>query len=449
MKLSNRLKFSYGIGAIGKDIVYALVAGFLLYYYNTVLGISTAFIGTLFMVARLFDAFNDPIMGIIVNKTHGKLGRFRPWIITGTVLNALVIALMFNLPVFENHRTLLVVSSVVYILWGITYTIMDIPFWSFIPALTTDVKERESITVIARVCAGVGYALPTALTLWLVDFVGDGDERLGFSVVSIIVCIIFVLSSILVFFNVKENTVVTQKTPTVKEMFKLLVDNDQAVVLVISVVLFNASLYLTQNLAIYFFSYDIGNASLYGVFGTIGGATQILSMTAFPKLRERFTRKFIFHWALIVTIVGYLGLFILGTLGIKHIVGLSIMAAIIFVGFGLGTVLSTIFLADCVDYGEWKTGTRAESVIISLQTFVVKFAAAISVFVAGWGLEFIGLDETLEIQSTFTLVSLRILMTIIPIIGIACCIVYFRKNYKLDDEYYNSMMVEVMERRND
>ena len=98
MQLSLKEKVSYGTGAVGKDMVYALVSGFLMYYYNTVLGISATFIGVLFMGARVFDAFNDPLMGILVEKTHTPIGKFRPWLIIGTLLNAIVLVGMFSLP---------------------------------------------------------------------------------------------------------------------------------------------------------------------------------------------------------------------------------------------------------------------------------------------------------------------------------------------------------------
>lgn len=131
-KLTKKTKFSFGIGAIGKDMVYAIVSSFLLYYYNTVLGISATFIGVVFMAARIFDAFNDPIMGIIVEKTNTKMGKFRPWILTGTILNAFVLYAMFNVPESLHGKGLLIYASLAYVLWGVTYTIMDIPYLSLI-----------------------------------------------------------------------------------------------------------------------------------------------------------------------------------------------------------------------------------------------------------------------------------------------------------------------------
>ncbi|MBR3771886.1 MAG: MFS transporter, partial [Clostridium sp.] len=99
---------AYGLGAVGKDMVYALVSGFLLYYYNTVLGISATFIGIIFMAARIFDAFNDPFMGIVVAKTRTRYGKFRPWILCGTILNAIVLYGMYAVPVGLSGKPLLI-----------------------------------------------------------------------------------------------------------------------------------------------------------------------------------------------------------------------------------------------------------------------------------------------------------------------------------------------------
>ena len=136
MKLTIKQKVSFGIGAIGKDMVYSLVSGFILYYYNTILGISGTFTGIMMMAARVFDAFNDPLMGVVVEKTNTRFGKFRPWIFTGTVTNALILYGMFAMPRSLQGTPMLVYATVAYVLWGVTYTLMDIPFWSMIPAIT-------------------------------------------------------------------------------------------------------------------------------------------------------------------------------------------------------------------------------------------------------------------------------------------------------------------------
>lgn len=161
MKLTFKNKAAFGLGAVGKDIVYMLISSYLLYYYNVVLGMSSVFIGTMMMAARVFDAFNDPIMGIIVAKTHTRWGRFRPWILTGTVLNAVTIYALYAAPASMAVSGQRIWLTVFYLAWGVTYTLMDIPFWSMIPAITRPGKERESLSSLARSCSGIGDAIPT------------------------------------------------------------------------------------------------------------------------------------------------------------------------------------------------------------------------------------------------------------------------------------------------
>ena len=446
MNLTGREKVSYGVGAIGKDMVYCIVSGFLLYYYNTVLGISATFIRVLFMVARVLDAINDPFMGIIVEKTNTRMGKFRPWLLIGTVLSAISLYAMYAVPRSLSGTPLLIYVSVAYILWGTTYTLMDIPYWSMIPAITQNQKDRENISVIARSCAGFGFAIPTALTMVLVPILGRGDERTGFQIFAGIISIFFVFAIIVTVINVKEKTKPVLHAPRIKEMFRALFQNDQAMAVVITIVIFNASLYLTSQLALYFFRYDIGNKALFGIFGTVGGATQIISMMLLPVLRKKWDRKKIFTGALLTAIFGYALLFTLGTLHITNLVLLCIAAIIIYFGFGLATVLTTVFLADSVDYGEWKTEQRSECVIFSMQTFVVQLASAFSALIAGIGIDIIKLDVNSEVQTTATLGGLRVFMIIIPMIGLLLSILFFRRKYRLSEAKMGQIQTELKER---
>jgi melibiose permease len=447
MKLTGKEKAAYGAGAIGKDMVYSLVAGFLMYYYNTILGISATFIGVLFMAARIFDAVNDPFMGVVIDKTKSRFGKFRPWLLLGTVLNAIVLVIMFSIPEQLEGRQLLIYASVAYIVWGVTYTIMDIPYWSMIPAITEHGKDRENLSVIARSCAGFGFAVPVGLTMVLVPLLGNGNEYQGFRYLAMAIAVIFVVAIGFTATQVKEKVRIQEKSPSIKEMIIALAKNDQALVVVVAIVMFNASLYLTQQLAIYFFKYDIGNAALFGVFGTVGGLAQIISMTLIPVFRKKFDCKRLLIIAIFTTLVGYALLFTLGALNIRHILLLSIAAIIIFMGFGVATVLTTIFLADTVDYGEWKNEHRTESVIFSLQTFVVKLASAFSVLIAGVGLDVIRLDIDALSQTSTTLLGLRFLMIVVPMMGLIASILFFVKFYKLDDEKLKVISLELKERR--
>lgn len=445
MKLSGQEKISYGLGAVGKDMVYMLSASYILYYYQDILGVSSLAMGALLMAARVFDAFNDPIMGVLVAKTKTKWGKFRPWLFIGTLLNAVMLYLLFAAPPSLSGKGLVAYAAVTYILWGVTYTMMDIPYWSMIPAFTEGGKERENLTSLARSCAGVGSALVTILTMVCVLALGGGNEREGFRIFALIIAIIFVLFITVTCICVKEKSTVDMESPSVGQMFKALIQNDQAMTVVITIVLVNCSLYITSNLLIYFFKYDVAGANWYGtytLFNAFGGGIQILSMMLFyPLLRKFISSMKIFNLSIIFAIAGYGVLFLCMCLGVHNLVVLCIPGFFIFVAFGMLTVLTTVFLANTVDYGELKNKRRDESVIFSMQTFVVKLASGVAVFIASICLQMSHLskdtsnvDEIVEAVDGSHLIVLRMTMALIPIIGFIIACIIFRKKYILTDE---------------
>ena len=124
MGLNKKEMASYGIGAVGKDMVYMFCASYILYYYQDILGVSAIAMGIILLAARVFDAFNDPIMGVVVAKTRTRWGKFRPWLFIGTLLNAVVLFLMFSAPPTLDGGGLVAYAAVTYVLWGVTYTML-------------------------------------------------------------------------------------------------------------------------------------------------------------------------------------------------------------------------------------------------------------------------------------------------------------------------------------
>ncbi len=444
MKLTAKQKAAFGIGAVGKDMVYALSASYVMYFYQDVLRLSATFVGLILMIARVFDALNDPFMGVIVAKTRTRWGRFRPWILTGTVLNALVLYALFAAPDL-SQAGMMVYFSIVYILWGVTYTMMDIPYWSMIPAVTSTPADRENLSVVGRTCAGVGAALIAMFTMLLVGALGGDSERAGFKYVALIVSIVFVVTEIVCCAEMKESNQTEMKTATVKEMFRALFSNDQAIVVVLSIVLINSALYLTSNFVIYFFKYDFGGAGWkgsYTLFSTIGGAAQILGMMLlYPLLRKKLSNTGVFTLSLVLALGGYGLLLALCLAGLSgNLIALCVPGVVVFACNGMLSVLTTLFLSNSVDYGQLKTGRREESVIFSMQTFVVKAASGVAVFLTGIGLDLIGLvgdtEETgaVAAQSAGTLLGLRLMMTVLPMLVLLAALLLFRRKFILTDE---------------
>ena len=455
MKLSAGEKISYGLGAVGKDMVYMLSAGYILYYYQDVLGVSAIAMGMILMAARVFDAFNDPVMGVIVAKTKTKWGKFRPWILIGTILNAIVLYLMFAAPPSLDGKGLVAYAAVAYVLWGVTYTMMDIPFWSMIPAFTEGGKERENLSTLARSCAGVGSAIITIITMKCVYVLGQGNERMGFKWFALIVSLLFVLFTLVTCMVIKEKSTVDVDSPSVGEMFRALLRNDQAMTVVITIVLINCSLYITSNLLIYFFKYDFGTETWYNsytLFNTFGGAIQILSMMIFfPVLRKFISAIQVFYASIILSVSGYTVLLVLSFVNMSNLLLLLIPGFLIFTAFGMLTVLTTVFLANTVDYGEMKNGRRDESVIFSMQTFVVKLASGVAAFIASICLTVCNLSsDTAGTQVAETagasVAGLRLTMTVLPIAGLLAAIFLFHKKYILTEENIEKITAQIKEK---
>jgi len=607
--LSGKEKFAYGIGAVGKDMVYMLSASYVLYYFQDIMGVSAIAMGIILLVARVFDAFNDPIMGVIVAKTKTRWGKFRPWLMIGTITNAVLLIMMFAAPPSATPGGMIAYAAVTYIMWGVTYTMMDIPYWSMVPAFTESGKEREGLSALARSCAGVGSAIITIVTVMAVAALGtlaasksddnivkvysgkthslnyyvacrdedgnptdnymqmdgskvtlnvtgskrffegvdepetgldgaiylkndnsdysfktddvtfeksDGDsaievaidsadsnyvtvvlyvpveeywtmtenadsevvidvksnmevERLGFKYFTIVIGILFILFITITCVCIKEKSTVDMQTASIGEMFRALIQNDQAMTIVATIVLVNTALFITSNLLIYFFKYDLAGSNWrgnYTLFNTFAGGMQILAMMIlFPLLRKAFTTLKIFYICVFAEIIGYIVLLVMVLSGVTNVFAFFVPGFFIMSGFGLLNVVVTVFLANTVDYGELKNNRRDESVIFSMQTFVVKLASGIAALVASICLAVFNiqadsasaLDSQGLVQKMYTLgetqvidnssvMGLRAVMTVGPIAVLVIAYFIFSKKYILTDEKLREIGEELKSR---
>lgn len=444
-KLSFISKLCFGIGAFGKDAVYAIVGTYLMMYLTDYRSVAPAFVGALFMVARIWDAFNDPFMGMIVDNTRSKWGKFRPWILIGTILNAIVLVFLFMDNGIEG-KGYLVWCSVFYILWGMTYTIMDIPYWSLVPALTDDEDERSQISAIPRIFASCAWLVINSFGLVLVTKFGSGNDVKGFSILAIIIAIIFIFSSVVTVLTCKEQVVTpkAEKT-TIKGMVNVLFKNDQVKIILGIALFFNIAYQLSNSFALYYFKYvaertydAAGNGVLYPTYAAVAGFAQMGSMAVLPFLSKRIGKKLSFFLASFCPVFGFAALWIIGYFMPTNVILVGVCSAIINVGIGFMLVFITVILSEVVDYGEYKLGTRNESILFSMQTFVVKFAGAFSGFLSGVGLTIIGYQANVK-QTAFAENGMRIIMFLIPAVLSALCYFIYIKGYKLTPDYYKEV----------
>ena len=388
------------------------------------------------------------MMGMIVDNTNTKWGKFRPWILIGTLINAVVLAFLFVNPTsFLSGKMVYIYCAAAYILLGMTYTIMDIPYWSMIPSFTNDPSERDKVAVIPRIFATIGGSTVNAFGLPLIAILGVGSNSVGYFRLGLSISLLFVISTLITVFNVKENNVCPNREKIkISEISTILLKNDQLLVIITSIVIYHIALFLVGGFALYFFKYAIGNEPLYTVFTAFTAIAQPIALIMFPKLVSKLSRKIVFAMSCILLVVGFIGMFIISSTSVNSI--LLIIAGIIYnIGFALSSASSTVMMADAVDYGEFKLGKRSESIIFSMQPFIVKFATAFSGLIVGVGLNIIKYIPNAT-QSTSTIMGMKIIMFIIPSVLMLGCLAVYMKFYKLNGKFHENIINTLENKRN-
>lgn len=441
-KVPERVKYTFAFGALGKDLIYGMIATFSMVYFTDVLNISPLFIGGMFFAAKLWDAFNDLFMGMIIDNTRSRWGKFVPWLVSGTLLNAVVFVVMFT-DFGLSGTGLLIFVTVIYILWGMTYTVMDIPYWSIIPNLTSDPQEREKISVLPWIFASIGNSLIIAgFGVTIISALGGGQT--AYNRFAWIIALVFVFTVGVTVINLPKIRVSPEKKEkvTFKGIIRIIVKNDQLRWAVAFILLYNIGLQLIAGTAIYYFSYVCNNAHMLTPFMVSASVAEVVGLIVFPKITKLLSRKKAFFLSCFLPLIGLVLLLIVGFVSPQNII-LTVAAGIILkAGTGLELGCATVFLADVVDYGEYKLGTRNEGVVFSLQTLIVKLTSAFTALGIGAALDLTGYIPN-TVQSLLTQNSIRVFMCVIPAVGMLCAYFVYKYKYKLNDEYMRKVTAAI------
>ena len=223
-------------------------------------------------------------------------------------------------------------------------------------------------------------------------------------------------------------------------MIQVLVKNDQVLVVLGIALFFNMAYQLSNSFALYYFEYVCGvKDTLYAVYAGVAGIAQMVALAIFPSLSKKISKGAVFAISSLLPVVGFIALLLVGYVAPTNILLVGVCSAIVNAGIGFMLVLVTVVLAEAVDYGEFKLGTRNESIVFSTQTFVVKFAGAFSGFIAAASLDPIGFVPN-EVQSDFTKMGMRIIMIALPAILSVLCLVVYKRGYKLNDKFYHHIL---------
>jgi len=379
-----RNKWSYSLGGIGRDMTYTLVATFFMTYIQYAgLGLTVAqfsAIGVMLVIGRVWDAINDPMMGAIIENTKSPWGKFKPWILIGAVLTAIVIVMMFNIrPLGHNGWDFVVFFGVIYLAWEIAFTMNDISYWSMLPSLSTNPKHRNSITTMAVVFAGVGAFAANAMA----TFMTVGNAVAGYRAVSIIIAVALVLCQVLTVFGVKEPEIkdeIHKDKVSLKKMFKVIVHNDQLLWLILAMLLYNVGSGILVALGYNFFFMELGYDRFQVVIFIVVFGVSNLSIQAFyPIIVKKLGRKRLMWVSMIILGLGYLLLLLMGYVSILpiNLIVICLFGFLVFTGQALFYMVLTVNIANTIEYNEYKTGERNEGIIFSLRPFMAKMASAL------------------------------------------------------------------------
>lgn len=443
-----RNKINFGLGTIGRDMVYSLVSAYLIVYITEAVGVSNRELLTItaiMMAARIFDAVNDPFMGVIVDNTKSPWGKHKPWIAGGAVVSGFLTCLLF-LNTGLRGSSFIVFFGIVYVLWGIAYTTNDISYWSMMPCLSYDQKEREEIGSFARICANIGLFIVVGSIIPVTKLLGNyfGDQKYGYSAFAVIVSIVLVGGQSLTIFGVKTPPSIGKSDESktgLRDMLRALFKNDQLLWTGIAMALFMIGYITTTSFGVYYFKYAYKNEGMYSIFAIVLGVSQITALAIFPVFSKRFTRKQIFTVSTLVVIFAYV-LFFFAPMNI-FIIGIA--GVLLFAAEAFIQLLMLVYLADTIDYGHWKLGKRNESVSFAIQPFINKIGAAIGNGILGLTLVVSGINEIPKggLASSRSLLIMKFSMMILPLCFILVSFIIHRKKYVIDEKRYSEIIKDL------
>ena len=460
-KVPFREKIGYGVGAVGLDLSYGLFYSYLSLYLTNALGISPLFLLILAPIARLWDGINDPMMGTLVDISNSKMGKYRPWILRGAVANAVVLCLLFNNPGIDTKSVwMYVYVAVFYVLWGMTNTLADIPYWSMIPSFATEEKDRNFISTIARTFSGLGQGIVLILTAPIVAFFGRSSAdslsamtpeslRVGFGKWSIIASVLLVLFAFICVISTKERNVVKGGEKfSFKDAVNVVRQNDQLLVFMLFAMISNAGYYMTSGISSYYFTSVAGDLGLQSKFNMFGAVGSIIGIAVIPVCSKFMNNRSIYKLSLGMAAAGYIGMAIIGYGFGGNVYGLGACYLLTSVGIGSMFVNQTVMLADVVDYGEYKLGKRNQSLTFSMKGFLQKMAYTVKCIIMYLTFSVTKYEGTAPEQTQTAKDAISALMFIVPPVLIIISYIVFSKKYKIYGDFKREVLAAVSEKHN-
>ena len=437
-------KLAYGMGDVGCNFSWMFVGNFLMIFYTDVFGIGMGAVATLMLVSRIWDAVNDPIIGALSDKTHTRWGRYRPWLLIGAPLTALVLVLTFWAHPDWSQTGKIIYMAVTYSILVLGYTCVNIPYGTLCGAMTQNIDERAKINTSRSVSAMVAIGIINIITIPLIGFFGGGNAQQGYLLTAVAYGIIFASCHIFCFAKTKEvvRVPVQQKLP-LKVQIRSVIRNKPYLLALLGQVLFGFVLYGRNADMLYYFTYVEGSAALFSLYSLAIIVPSVIGAGCFPLVFKWTSNK---GWAA--------SIFALGT-GVTMIALYFYSPNVSPVPFYLFAALSQFFFSgfntaiyaiipDCVEYGEWITGVRNDGFQYAFISLGNKIGMALGTSMLALALGMAGYVSNAAQNETVLSIMRHAFSTIPGILWVVTAVALFF--YKLNKRNYNRI-VSVMRHR--
>ncbi|MBQ7344699.1 MAG: MFS transporter [Oscillospiraceae bacterium] len=444
--LEKRNRLCFGLGTVGRDMFYAFEANTLLYFLSDVLSLPVWVFGAASMilsVMRIFDAFNDPVTGLVIDNIRSPWGKFKPAILVGGILSAIFSVILFA--GIGEGWVFVVVFGAAYLLWDISFGINDIGYWTLLPVLSSDQKQREKTGAFARICANIGLYI--VMVAWQPVTSALGDTPQVWFWVAVVIACVYLAGLLIPLLGIKEKRVDPEKQEptTVRQMFRALLKNDQLMWTTLAMGVFMIGYCTTVNFAVYYMKYLFGDEGMYVVLVATVGIAQLGTLSVYPLVARKLDRRKLYTLGTVLVVIGYVIFFFAEV----SLVLIALGAVLVFVGQAFIQTLMLMFLADTVEYGQWKLGKRNESITFSIQPLINKIGGAIATGIVSVTLIISGIKVdggTVDAIGSQGQLIVKIAMFAVPLVMILAGYVVYLKKYKISEGFYARMLEELQAR---
>jgi GPH family glycoside/pentoside/hexuronide:cation symporter len=441
-RLSIKEKIGYGVGDTASNLYFSTFMTFLPIFYTDIFGLPAAVMGTMFLITRIWDAVNDPIMGMVADNTESRWGKFRPYIISVAPLLAVGGVLTFTTPGFEAGGKI-IYAYLTYTLLTMIYTAVNVPYSALMGVITPNSLERTNVSQFRFVSAFIGQMIVSMSTLYLVGYFGRGNEQVGWQWTMGAFGILAAVLLAITFFSTKERVhPPKEQKANIKQDLKDLLRNKPWILIAVATVFQLLFAVMRGSSTPYYFKYYVldQQLNLFGYtidltidrftssFMTVGNIATLLGAVLAMLFAKILDKKNTYSGFLIASALISCAFYFLQPHNVLLIFALNVIGPFF---MGVVSVIQWSIYTDTADYGEWKFRRRATGLIMAASLFALKLGLAFGGTFVGWILEYHGFVSNAA-QTESTLSGIKLLMSFYPaafgVIGGLVMIYYPLKN---------------------